>query len=235
MGLKVIGAGFGRTGTASLKLALDRLGFGPCYHMTEVLANNGHIELWSRAADGAPDWDRIFKDYRAAVDFPTARYWRELSEHFPDAKVILSTRSPDSWFESAQKTILAPQTWAMMAPTPFGAMAEKIINAYFDYQIHDRETLIRVFREHEASVKAEIAEGRLLVFEAKEGWAPLCEFLGAEVPEEPFPRVNSSEEMQAFNQLVDSETGRAMFEGRGMPADMRAAVYGEKKHLAKPE
>ncbi|WP_375204687.1 sulfotransferase family protein [Hyphococcus sp.] len=227
MALKVIGAGFGRTGTSSLKLALERLGFGPCYHMSEALLYPGRLDLWMKAADGAPDWDAIFEGYQATVDWPAASYWRELADYYADAKVILSTRDPEKWFASTQETILSPQMWGMMEGTAFGDMAAKTINGLFDHKIHDRDTLIRVFKEHEAAVKAAIAPERLLVFEAKEGWAPLCAFLDVAVPDEPYPRVNSKEELQAFNALLDSDVGRAMMAGEGMPTEMMAKLFGK--------
>ncbi len=225
MGLKVIGAGFGRTGTASLKLALEKLGFGPCYHMSEVLTYKGRIKLWSDAADGAPDWEKIYDGYVSAVDWPTVTFWRELADYYPDAKLILSTRDPEKWFESTQETILSPGMWKIMGPTPFGDMGRKVINALFDQKIHDHDTLIRVFKAHEAAVKAAIPPERLLVFEAKDGWAPLCEFLDVPVPDEPYPRVNSKEEMQGFNALLDSDAGRSMLNDKGMPPEMMAKLF----------
>lgn len=225
MSLKVIGAGFGRTGTASLKLALEKLGFGPCYHMSEVLTYPGRISQWSDAADGAPDWEKIYDGYASAVDWPTATFWRELADYYPDAKIILSTRDADKWVESTQETILSPEMWAKLKPMPFGAMTAKVINALFDHKIHDHETLARVFREHEAAVKATIAPERLLAFEAKQGWGPLCEFLGVDAPAEDYPRVNSKEEMKSFNAMLDSDAGRAMMRGEGMPAEMMDKLF----------
>ncbi len=225
MALKVIGAGFGRTGTSSLKLALERLGFGPCYHMSEVLLVKGRLDQWLQAVNGAPDWDAIYDGYAAAVDWPTATYWRELAEHYPDAKIILSSRDPEKWFASTQETILSPQMWAMMEGTRFGDMAAKAINALFDHKIHDHDTLLRVFAENEAAVKAAIPPERLLVFEAKDGWAPLCDFLGVATPDEPYPRVNSKEEMQDFNALLDSDMGRAMMAGEGLPPELMAKLF----------
>ena len=225
MTLKIIGAGFGRTGTSSLKLALETLGFGPCYHMSEVLLVAGRLKQWMRAADGAPDWDATFDGYQATVDWPAATYWRELADYYPDAKVILSTRDPEKWFESTQETILSPRMWSLMKDTPFGEMGARTINALFDHDIHDHDTLIRVFKEHEEKVKAAIPPERLLVFAAKDGWAPLCDFLGVPVPDEPYPRVNSKEEMQQFNALLDTDAGRAMMEGEGMPPEMVAKLF----------
>lgn len=227
MALEVIGAGFGRTATASLKLALETIGFGPCYHMSEVLANRGHIDLWNDVADGKPDWDTIYKDYRSAVDFPVSVYWRELAEFYPDAMIVLSWRDPERWYESTQETILSRQMWEFIGATPWGVMVDKIVGGLFEGKIHDRETLLRVYNAHVEAVKAAFGPDRLLVFEAKQGWAPLCAFLGAPVPEAPFPRVNSREELKNLIAMLESEGGRAMMEGEGMPAEVREQLFGK--------
>ena len=107
MALSVIGAGFGRTGTESMKLALETLGMGPCHHMKEVLANPEQVALWRSAAQGdLPDWEDAFAGYSSAVDWPAAYFWRELSEYYPDAKILLTVRSADSWYASMANTIL---------------------------------------------------------------------------------------------------------------------------------
>ncbi|MCK5748153.1 MAG: sulfotransferase family protein [Oricola sp.] len=227
MGLKVIGAGFGRTGTASLKLALEQLGFGPCYHMSEVLANAGHMDLWNAAAAGEPDWDAIFKDYASTTDFPASIYWRELANYYPDAKIILSLRDAERWWESTQETILSREMMRRLEGTPWRVMLENTIDALFDGNIHDHDTLIRVFNEHTQKVKAAFGPDRLLVFEAKDGWAPLCAFLGVAVPEGDYPRVNSKEELQGMIAMLESDMGRAMMQGKGMPKAMREQVFGK--------
>lgn len=197
MTLKVIGAGFGRTGTMSLKLALEQLGFGPCHHMVEVFAHPEQVPLWSDAADGRPDWDRIFQGYSAAVDWPTATFYKELADHYPDAKVILTERDPESWFGSTQATIFArgfPEDDAQMGA--WARMVMKVIGDLFDRRLDDHDTLVRVFKAHNARVREVIPAERLLVYEVAQGWAPLCEFLGVPVPEGPMPQVNSTEEFQ---------------------------------------
>src|SRR5271156_2655481 len=99
MALKVVGAGFGRTGTLSLKTALEKLGFGPCYHMAEVFARPAHVAMWHRLAfENQMDWDQLFSGFRATVDWPTARWWREIDAHYPEAKVLLSVRDPEAWY-----------------------------------------------------------------------------------------------------------------------------------------
>jgi hypothetical protein len=200
MALEIIGPGFGRTGTNSIKLALERLGFGPCHHMFEVRDNPARLADWETAADGRPvDWHEVFRGYRSQVDWPGARYWRELAATFPDAKVILSVRDPDSWFESVQATIHPFIEARGSHSTPhLNAIAEMAYNAIirptFDDRLSDRDHAIRVFERHIEEVKSTIPTERLLVFDVSEGWNPLCGFLEVDVPDEPFPRTNSSRE-----------------------------------------
>ncbi|RYE56199.1 MAG: sulfotransferase family protein [Rhizobiaceae bacterium] len=192
MTLKVIGAGFGRTGTMSMKHALQMLGLGQCYHMEEVMVN-GHFERWETAAQSdAPDWAAIFEGFGATVDWPGATFWRSLVEHYPDAKVILSVRdSADAWFESTQKTIFSPQLMALLPPQ-FSKMMWLTIHSLFDGAIHDRDCCVEVYERHNAAVIAAVPAERLLVYRPGDGWEPLCAFLGCPVPEVPYPRLNDS-------------------------------------------
>jgi hypothetical protein len=198
MSLDVFSAGFGRTGTMSLKLALEELGCGPCHHMEEVMEQGEtQVPLWNAACAGEPDFAAIYDGYRAAVDWPTAAFWRELAEAYPDAKVILSTRSAESWCKSFSDTILsvllAPETW----PEPARPWLEMVMDVVAKRSLGgktSKDDLIAVFDAHEAAVKAAIAPERLLVFSVREGWEPLCRFLGKPVPSTPFPRTNSREE-----------------------------------------
>jgi len=200
MPLEIIGPGFGRTGTNSLKVALEHLGFGPCHHMFEVRDNPERLPDWEAAARGeAVDWDKVFRGYRSQVDWPGARYWRELAQHFPDAKVILSVRDPDAWFDSVQATIAPFISARGTHPSPHvNAIAEManqaIVAQVFGNRMSEREHATRVFREHIAEVKSEIPAHRLLTFDLRDGWEPLCDFLEVEVPGIPFPRTNSSKE-----------------------------------------
>ncbi|HEY2106771.1 MAG TPA: sulfotransferase [Candidatus Binataceae bacterium] len=214
MALRIVGAGFGRTGTVSLKEALEKLGFGPCYHMLEVLERPDHIEMWHRLAyGGSIDWDLLFKDYQSAVDWPAARYWRELADHYPDAKVLLSLRDPESWYKSMSDTIFQglkvrtpgnlPQARAHQAE-----MARKIIvEDTFAGNVEDKAHAIAVYNRHNEQVRRTIQPGRLLVFEARQGWEPLCRFLGVAVPDEPFPHLNDTASMQARMKQM-RESGR---------------------------
>ena len=203
MSLEIIGPGFGRTGTNSLKLAFEQLGFGPCHHMFEVRDNPERIADWQAAADGREmDWDHVFRGYRAQVDWPGARYWRELAEHYPDAKVVLSVRDPDEWFDSVQATIAplvaARGTHSMPIIDAIGEFVQKaIVEQTFDGRLSDRAHATRVFRDHIDAVKATIDPDRLLVYDMREGWEPLCEFLGVAIPDTPYPKTNSSREFVA--------------------------------------
>ena len=195
MALKVIGAGLGRTGTMSLKLALERLGFGPCYHMAEVFPRAEAPGMWAAAADGAADWPRIFEGFQASVDWPGATFWRELTKAYPEAKVILSRRDPKAWFDSTQATIFNFKEGDL--PTPFRTMLEKVVGRMFDQRLHDEAHCIEVFERHNAAVIEAVPKEQLLVYEVSQGWDPLCAFLGAEVPAEPMPKTNSTAEFQA--------------------------------------
>lgn len=200
MALSVVGAGFGRTGTASLKIALERLGCGPCHHMSEVRSKPGQVEHWEAIAAGRPaDWNAVFDGFRSSVDWPSARYWRELAAFYPDSKVLLSVRPAERWwtsFSATIKTLLdheAPPDEPQIAR--LRAMARQVIlDGSLRGASHDRETAIAAFDAHTAEVRASVPADRLLVFDVAEGWEPLCRFLQVPVPDEPFPRTNSTEE-----------------------------------------
>ena len=198
MSLQIVGAGLGRTATLSLKLALEQLGFGPCYHMAEVMMHPEYVDLWVRAADGHPDWDVIFKGYTATVDYPACSYWRELSRFYPEAKILLSVRDADKWFESTQATIFSPAMMQVLSGTPLKEFIGKSVVKEFGERIHDRDFMVAAFQRHNADVEREIPKDRLLVYDAAQGWEPLCAFLEVPVPAAPFPRVNSREEMSAM-------------------------------------
>lgn len=196
--MHVIGAGVGRTGTYSLKLAVNRLGFGPCHHMEEVLFNMPrHVPLWTAALEGRPDWKAIYAGYESAVDWPTARFFRELNNAYPTARFILTTRSPESWADSFGGTIYKLISSIDAAPAEQRDWLEMVIEVIeqtgFPLGL-DRDELMRRFIAHCEAVKAEIPPDRLLVFEVREGWGPLCEFLDKPEPDEPFPRTNHREE-----------------------------------------
>ena len=203
MALKVIGAGLGRTGTLSLKFALEYLGFGPCHHMAEVFANAPRqVPLWLAAIAGEPDWDAVFDGFEAAVDYPGCYHWRALTARYPEAKVILSLRDPDKWFDSVSTTIFSPHMTGMILNSPLKPFFEGTVIRDFGERIAERAFMTDYFRRWNEAVIAEVPPGQLLVFEAKDGWAPLCAFLGVPAPDVPYPRVNSREEM--MNRMSDA-------------------------------
>lgn len=203
MSLKVIGAGFGRTGTLSLKGALERLGFGTCYHMVEVFGNPKHMPIWTEAQQGNPvDWDALFEGYQSSVDWPSCNFWREQLEHFPDAKVILTKRDPEKWYTSIMNTIynksLTGSEFANEKSRMFRAWVDDIIwNPVFDDRLDDRAHVIDVFNRHNQSVIDSVAPEKLLVYTPGDGWGPLCAFLGVALPDEEYPHVNTTKEFVA--------------------------------------
>jgi hypothetical protein len=205
-GLRVIGAGMGRTGTSSLKAALEQLGFAPCHHMEEVVTHPEEVPTWQAAARGEKvDWASFMSRWGAAVDFPSALYYRELMEAFPDAKVLLSVRDPDSWYESMRQTIVPALTRfpaRVVVPLlpyvsgPGRVMGGTRLRRELLDRFDDREHAKKMFIEWNEEVKRTVPRERLLVFEAKQGWAPLCEFLGVPVPDGPFPHRNDTAEFR---------------------------------------
>lgn len=196
--LSVIGAGLGRTGTMSLKLALEQLGLGPCYHMAEVFKNPAAPGLWVDAADGKPDWEAIFQGYRSTVDWPSSSFYKILADLYPTARIILTERDPEAWFNSTQATIFA-RDFTAPPSNPFEAMVVKVIAGMFEGgTMHDRDHVISVYLKHNEEVRRLIPADRLLVYYAADGWAPLCAFLGVAVPDTPMPKVNSTKEFQTM-------------------------------------
>jgi Sulfotransferase domain len=201
MAMHVIGAGVGRTGTHSLRTALNQLGLGPCHHMQEVLANMPmQVPLWAAAAKGHPDWAKIYDGYESAVDWPTARYFRELHAVYPKAKFVLTYRSPESWAESFSETIYKIMAGRANAPPEMHAWLEMglevIAQTGFPEGL-DVSGLTKAYIAHNEAVKAAIPSAQLLVYQAREGWDPLCAFLNVPIPTQPFPRTNDRAEFQA--------------------------------------
>ncbi len=215
MPLKIIGVGFGRTGTESLYSALNQLGL-PCYHMYEVMhnkLNKSHLDFWLKVARSEPgtqqDWEKhVFSRYAAAVDNPACVVWRELMVAYPDAKVILTLhpKGPEAWYESVMETIYFTQTmwqfrWVLATVTPFGRkfdeMCRKLIwGRGHNGTIGDRAAAVAHYQQHIDTIRKEVPPEKLLVFKATQGWEPLCEFLAVPVPPTPFPNVNSREQFQ---------------------------------------
>lgn len=225
--LKVVGAGLPRTGTMSLKHALERLLGGSCYHMIELLEHPEHAAMWADAFEGgATDWESVVGGYRAAVDWPASRVWRDLAAAYPDALVLLSVReSGEQWWRSVNQTVFAKireaRDFAAAGPPPdhagapaagavggplaaaappeqreaMGRMFQRMMSMDDLVQVVDDETAaVAWYDRHVAAVRAEVPASRLLEWKASDGWAPLCKALGVPIPNEPFPRLNSTEE-----------------------------------------
>ncbi len=194
MSISVIGVGVGRTGTNSLRLALNQLGLGPCHHMDEVIQNmTVQVPLWAAAAKGNPDWTAIFKGYGSAVDWPTASFYRELHKQYPTAKFVLTQRSTESWYASFSETIYKLLGMKDELPTHMQdwlTMSLAVLAKAGVTNGMDETGLKAAFNTHNEAVKAAIPAKQLLVYEVSQGWEPLCAFLGKPVLSEAFPRSN---------------------------------------------
>jgi len=199
MTLRIIGTGFGRTGTMSLKLALEELGFGACYHMTELAAHPEHAPLWLALTRGERvDLEQLLAGYAAAVDWPACTLWRELLAAYPDARVILTVRNPGDWYESFSRTILARSENLPPIASPniralYELSREVILRQTFGGRANDASHAISIYNAHNAAVAAAVPADKLLVYDVVSGWGPLCEFLRAAVPDRPFPRANAGD------------------------------------------
>ena len=202
--MKVFGAGFGRTGTMSLKIALEKLRIGPCYHMREVVSRSSHIKLWYDISRGEhPNWNRLFSGFNSAVDFPVCLFYKQLINKFPEAKFILTLRDFDTWYISTANTIYKVPSilpdWFEKVVYPIRMFIVMQVNliwvGLFKNNFSDRDSTKLVYYEHIESVKKIIPADKLLIYNVKEGWEPLCEFLDVDVPDIPFPKVNDTAEM----------------------------------------
>jgi hypothetical protein len=199
MPLKVVGAGVGRTGTASLKLALEQLLGGRCHHMFEIISDPSQAPGWTDAIDGRDvDWQGLLDGYVAQVDWPGASFWREISAANPDALVLLSTRDAQAWYRSASNTIFN----VFDRPPPgledwFGRALPKMFADRFSDDLGNPTAMIAAFERHNAEVRAGVPEGQLLEWTASDGWEPICDRLRVPVPDEPFPVTNTTNETRA--------------------------------------
>ena len=221
MALQVIGAGLGRTATFSMKFALEHVGLGPCYHMSEVFAGaRRNIPLWVDVVNGRPDWDTIFDGFQSTTDYPACTFWRELADYYPNAKVVLTVRDPDSWFDSVSQTIFSEQMRGSLAGSPAEAMMRGAVLDAFGDRLNDRAFMTDWFERRNQTVIDALPPERLLVYSPREGWEPLCSFLGVPVPDGPFPRVNSRDELEQ----VSNEQG-------GLPPDPEIAEKFAKDYI----
>ena len=202
MTLKVIGAGFGRTGTLSMKGALEYLGLGPCYHMLEVMNRPENADAWYNAAQGKPtNWDVILNGFQSSVDWPACHFWKPLSSHFPEAKIILTLRDEEAWWQSINNTILRNfrdgDEVVDAARIKMRRMTrDLIVQKVFSGNINDRDHALAVYRRNIEEVKAGVPKKRLLIFDVADGWEPLCKFLDLPIPNGPFPHTNTTKDFQ---------------------------------------
>lgn len=214
MPMKILGAGFGRTGTFSLKRALETLGFGPCHHMYEVRQRPDQVELWMSAATGQkPDWSEAFKGFQSQVDWPASAYWKELHAHFPQAKVILTDRDPEAWYESIRQTILpASEIGRHADANPIGRKASEMMYktallGIFEGRLQEKDFAIQRMLDHRQEVIDTIPPEQLLVFGVGDGWEPLCRFLSVPEPDGPFPSGNSVKDFRALKPYLEQSSG----------------------------
>lgn len=208
--LKVVGAGVGRTGTHSLKVALETLLGGRCHHMVEVFANaEAEVPVWTAAVHGEQvDWHALLGGYNAQVDWPGASFWPELSEAFPDALVLLSVRDPDEWYRSATSTIFNGMSGGAQGGDGWMGTMMELLADRFCANLTDRSAMIEAYERHNDRVRSTIPAERLLEWTPSDGWDPICKRLGVAVPDEPFPLTNTTAEFQA-RFLGQSDTGDA--------------------------
>lgn len=203
MTLRVVGAGLGRTGTHSLKLALERLLGAPCYHMTELFERPDDIAEWQHAVRKEPaNWDAVFDGFAAAVDWPTAGFYDVLMDVYPDAVVLLSTRqSPEAWWGSANATIVPAISRVVDDPAPLEAMIFGLLESTFTPRWRDGEAAMAAYTRHNEDVRSRVPEERLVEWQTGDGWEPLCRRLGLDVPDEPFPHVNTTADFRSMTGL----------------------------------
>lgn len=217
MALKVIGGGGPRTGTATLKVALETLGFGKCYHMEGIFNKPDDAKHWVDLFEkGSTDMDTLFEGYQSIVDFPGCLMYKTLLEKYPDAKVVLTLRDAEDWYESAANTVYAvtPKTFRqkfnilkkVVISSRFRKMAkvfrlvEKYLwNTHYEGQFQNREKTIQKYNDFNEEIRNFVPKGQLLEMDIKEGWGPLCAFLDVPIPDVDFPHKNKRKE---FNEQI---------------------------------
>ncbi len=197
MELVVVGAGVGRTGTHSLKLALEQLLGGPCHHMMEMMAHPEQVPAWTDAIEGRRvDWGTMLQDYRSIVDWPGGSFWPELSAANPDALVLLSVRDPESWYRSASNTIFLAFDRVPPELAPWMQAVRKLLRDRFCDQFEDPTAMMDAFERHNDEVRAKVPSNQLLEWALGDGWEPICERLDLPIPVTPFPVTNSTSEFR---------------------------------------
>ena len=203
MALRVVGAGVGRTGTLSLKTGLEKLLGQPCYHMLEIFGRPDHVPLWREAAEnGNVDWALLLDGYGATSDFPACLFWREILETNPDAVVVLSTRKDSkTWWDSASQTIFALDE-ANVPPemADWFEMWRAVASARFTANWTNEEASRAAYERHNAEVRAQVPPERLVDWKPGDGWGPLCDATGMDIPNEAFPHLNTREDFPQINE-----------------------------------
>lgn len=197
MTLQIVGAGAGRTGTHSLKVALEQLLGGTCHHMVECFGRPDQIAGFTAAVDGEPvDWTALMADFTAMVDFPGSLFWREIAAANPDAPILLSTRDADGWYTSASNTIFVSMDSAPPEMQPWMQTVKRMLHDRFSDDFENKDAMIAAYEAHNAAVRAEVPPQRLIDWTAGDGWGPICAALNVPVPDEPFPVTNTTKEFR---------------------------------------
>jgi hypothetical protein len=213
MALEVIGAGAGRTGTQSLKVALERLLGGPCYDMWDLMKNPDHVPVWEQALEGGEvDWEALFSDRRSTVDWTAAAFFAELADAYPEAVVVLSLRDPDDWWRSVRRTV-TPAVESEPPPTdtplakalaPSRELTVRMLTTRFTPDWTDETATKQAYARHNQAVRDTVPRDRLVEWRPGDGWKPLCAALGLPEPAAPFPHVNTTEHFREVFRLSSS-------------------------------
>ncbi|KAJ7090764.1 P-loop containing nucleoside triphosphate hydrolase protein [Mycena belliarum] len=213
--MRVLVLGFCRTGTASMRVALETLGFRDTHHMASVFQNPAEIAIWNTALDakflgrgtpyGRAEWDRLLGHCQAVTDLPGILFADELLAAYPDAKVVLTMRDPARWYVSYRASLHAfyhsrRLALACLLDARFGAtlrFGQRCAGLALGSPDAPEAAATARFVAHYEHVRAVVPQERLLEYEVGEGWARLCAFLGVEEPGEPFPRTNDTREIRA--------------------------------------
>ena len=226
MSIKIIGAGLPRTGTTTLKRCLETLVHDKVYHMKELLVNPERLHLWKTLdKTGDTDWDTLYNGYDATVDFPGYPWYKEHMKRYPDAKVILTVRDFEGWHKSVFNTVwkAGPQTplekIKMMGKLLASSRARNVVKCikffkkiFFADELKgkfmDKAFAKKFWEDHIAEVKAYVPQEKLLVYDVRDGWGPICKFLGVEEPADPLPHLNKKENFkEMLPQLMKGNMG----------------------------
>ena len=199
MALQIVGAGVGRTGTHSLKIALEQLLGGTCHHMIEIFERPDQVEGFTRAIDGEPvDWSALLADFTAMVDFPGSLFWREIAAANPDAPILLSSRPSEDWYRSASNTIFLAFDKVPPELAPWMQAVRRGLHDRFSDDFENKDAMLAAYEKHNAEVRAEVPDDRLIDWTPSDGWGPICAALDLPVPAEPFPVTNTTSEFRVM-------------------------------------